>query len=60
MTETLCHSMVVVAEQNGGCLAEQAEQVAQLFKNSFGLFGACHSLYNAKYVKDNDIANLGE
>ena len=59
-TEILSHSVVKVAESNGGHLVEQTNQVAKLFKKSFGLFSICHNTYNAKYATDTDIAQLGE
>ena len=58
--EILCHSVVKVAENNGGHLVEQAKQVAELFTKSFSLFSVCHNTYNSKYATDIDIAQLGE
>ena len=59
-TEILCQSVVRVAEKNGGHLVEEATQVAELFKETFGLFSLCHNTYNAKYTTGKDIVHLGE
>ena len=59
-TETLCNSVVKVAEENGGHVVEEAKQVVQLFTKTFTLFSLCHMKYNSKLIKQEEITELGE
>ena len=58
-TETLCQSLVLVAEENGHNLVEQAKPEANLFGTWFSLFAKRHNTYNAKLVTTEDISELG-
>lgn len=58
-TNTLCHSIVKLAESHSPSLITETKALCEKFKKLFSLFALCHGIYDQNYVKDDKIKDLG-
>ena len=56
---TLCRSMVELAQSQCSSLVADTTALCNKFKKLFKLFAKCHEVYDQNYVTDNDINDLG-
>ena len=58
--ETLCCSVVAVAQQHCPAVVPLATVIESKFKKVFTLFCSCHKLYDSGVLNDAEIAKLGK
>lgn len=57
---TLCHSMVKLAQAHCPSLIPDTTALCKKFKELFELFANCHHIYDQNYVTDDEITKLGK
>lgn len=58
--DTLCHSVVVVAETHCTAAIPQATAIEAKHKKALLLFHECHKLYDSNAITDAEIETLGK
>lgn len=57
--ETLCHSVVVVAQNHCPAALHQAMAIETTYKKVLHLFYECHHIYDGGAISDDKIDTLG-
>ena len=57
--DTLCCSVVAIAQQHCPAVVPQATEIESKFKKVFTLFHNCHQLYDSGVLDDTEVATLG-